>query len=211
MAECLQSAVERYLRNRVGPAKAAVNLLETRHETRDGAGTDWEMNPDPDIPRAEFAWHDPDAFFRRRIFHPQQIVGQQRTKTTQELPGKPVAAGPVMHKFVCLSFRRMVAATAGPVRELCRMHHGQATPFASALSARNVIGYCSNWWQGLGRSNLVKGQPAKVQGIPRTYCVTIGPPFLLGPISDRESKNERAIVCLRTRKPDPEVLLQSGS
>ncbi len=62
--------------DRIRLAEMVVNFLETLQKARYGAGTDGDMITDPDVFPPQFAGDDPYAFFRFRVLHPQQILGQ---------------------------------------------------------------------------------------------------------------------------------------
>ena len=65
-----------------GFAEAAIDLLKALQEARYGGRADRDVISDLDITIAQFAWDHLDAFLRRRIFDPQQIVGQQFAEAT---------------------------------------------------------------------------------------------------------------------------------
>ena len=54
-----------------------VDLFEAFQEARHGGRADGDVPADRDIAVAQFAGDDLDLFFGRRVFDPQQIVGQQ--------------------------------------------------------------------------------------------------------------------------------------
>jgi hypothetical protein len=59
---------------------SVVHLLKARQEARQGSGTDSHMASHLDVAPSQFTGHDTKPFFRRRLFHPQKIVGQQIAK-----------------------------------------------------------------------------------------------------------------------------------
>ncbi len=64
-------------KDRLGLAELAVDLFEALQKARHGGRADGDVPADRDIAVAQFAGDDLDLFFRRRVFDPEQIFGQQ--------------------------------------------------------------------------------------------------------------------------------------
>ena len=69
----------------VGPADAAIDLLEAREEPRHGAGADGDVTTDAHVATAQFSRHDPQALAGVWIFDPQHLLGQQFAKAAVDV------------------------------------------------------------------------------------------------------------------------------
>src|SRR5271165_2462917 len=78
-----QKAVMRRRRreDRVRFADAAIDFLEPRKETRQGAGADGSVPSNAHVAAAQLPSHDAQALMRVGLFHPKHFVGQQFAET----------------------------------------------------------------------------------------------------------------------------------
>jgi hypothetical protein len=100
---------------------APVNLLEPRKKTRHRAGADSDMIAYCYVFPSEFAGINPYPLLRRRILHPQQVVGEflaepavhfANTLARGRAPDQPAVVDPLLHGDMCFRFELQVALTS---------------------------------------------------------------------------------------------------
>src|SRR5260370_32809089 len=102
----------------LGLADISVNLLEALQEAGQGAGTDGDVGSDLYVARAQFAGNKADGLLGRRVFDPQEIVGQQFAKAPVHFADsfsldcktafEAAAVNPFLYQDVRLGFKLQV-------------------------------------------------------------------------------------------------------